>query len=313
MAQWYVKELSKLTGVSVRTLHHYDAISLLKPSVRLANGYRLYSEKDLSNLQQIIALKYFGFELSQIKTLLDGDLPIIDHFVVQSKFLEEKANSLLKASKALKSIIQDCERDKLLPWQKVINLIEVYKMTQQLENTWAGKVLTPEQLTEYAEFEANLKIRFSDNDRISFDKSWSNLISQITQNLNQDPRSEIGTRLAKECMDIINGLYGTKHAELRHNIWHQGYKNGQMDGKHSLKPEIVSWLDIAMDTYYRSQIYAILDQASTNAENLAPKWNSLMEEMFGTSDALKQSVIDAAMTDHRVNVTARKWLQQFKK
>ncbi len=177
MAQWYVKELSKLTGVSVRTLHHYDAITLLKPKIHLANGYRLYSEKDLSRLQQIIALKFFGFELAQIKTLLEVDLPIIDHFIVQSKFLEEKANGLLEASKTLKCIIQDYERDRSLTWQKFINLIEVYRMTQQLENTWAGKVLSPEQLKEYAKFEANLKTRFSDNDRNSFDKNWENLIA----------------------------------------------------------------------------------------------------------------------------------------
>jgi DNA-binding transcriptional MerR regulator len=59
MAQWYVKDLSKLTGVSVRTLHHYDQVGLLKPSIRQENGYRLYSERDLLKLQQIVALKYF--------------------------------------------------------------------------------------------------------------------------------------------------------------------------------------------------------------------------------------------------------------
>ena len=84
MAQWYVKELSKLTNVSVQTLHHYDRINLLKPSVRLPNGYRLYSEKDLLKLQQIIALKFFGFSLSQIKILLSKDVDIIDHFTIQS-------------------------------------------------------------------------------------------------------------------------------------------------------------------------------------------------------------------------------------
>lgn len=69
MTQWFVKDLSRLTGVSVQTLHHYDRIQLLKPSLRLVNGYRVYSENDLLKLQQIIALKFFGFELSQIKTL----------------------------------------------------------------------------------------------------------------------------------------------------------------------------------------------------------------------------------------------------
>jgi DNA-binding transcriptional MerR regulator len=55
MTQWYVKDLSNLTGVSKQTLHHYDQIGLLKPSLRLTNGYRLYSEADLLKLQQIIA------------------------------------------------------------------------------------------------------------------------------------------------------------------------------------------------------------------------------------------------------------------
>lgn len=69
MKQWYIKQLSEMTKVSVRTLHHYDNIGLLKPSARLKNGYRLYTEADLLKLQQIIALKFFGFKLSQIKHL----------------------------------------------------------------------------------------------------------------------------------------------------------------------------------------------------------------------------------------------------
>jgi len=53
MAQWYVKDLSKITQVFVQTRHHYDRIGLLKPSIRLRNNYRLYSEKNLLRLQQI--------------------------------------------------------------------------------------------------------------------------------------------------------------------------------------------------------------------------------------------------------------------
>src|SRR4029078_5820317 len=84
MTQWYVKDLSKLTDVSVQTLHHYDRIGLLKPSVRLPNGYRLYSEKDLLRLQQIIALKFFGFELTQVKSLLKGSSNALEHFTKQA-------------------------------------------------------------------------------------------------------------------------------------------------------------------------------------------------------------------------------------
>lgn len=70
MTQWFVKDLSKLTGVSVQTLHHYDRIGLLTPSLRRANGYRVYSEKDLLKLQQIIALKFLVLSYHKLKPYL---------------------------------------------------------------------------------------------------------------------------------------------------------------------------------------------------------------------------------------------------
>ena len=107
MTHWYVKELSKITSVSVQTLHHYDRIGLLKPSHRRANGYRLYSEADLLKLQQIIALKFFGFELSQIKTLLAQEGALVGQLFDQAAYLEKKAKTLLDASHKLKEQIQD--------------------------------------------------------------------------------------------------------------------------------------------------------------------------------------------------------------
>lgn len=113
MTQWFVKDLSRLTGVSVQTLHHYDRINLLKPSLRLANGYRVYSENDLLKLQQIIALKFFGFELSQIKTLLTKPNDALDHFVNQAHVLEQKATALLEGAKTLRSIISDVKDNQI--------------------------------------------------------------------------------------------------------------------------------------------------------------------------------------------------------
>jgi DNA-binding transcriptional MerR regulator len=152
MTKWYVKTLSKLTGVSRQTLHHYDRIGLLKPSLRLPNGYRCYSEKDLLQLEQIIALKFCGFELSQIKALLTGSSGAFEHFVAQAKLLEQKANNLLDASRALKSIISNVASDKSIPWETIIKLIEVYRMTQQLEHSWVREIFTPDELKQYATF-----------------------------------------------------------------------------------------------------------------------------------------------------------------
>jgi MerR family transcriptional regulator, thiopeptide resistance regulator len=65
-----VKELAKLSGVTVRTLHFYDEVGLLKPAYYGANGYRFYEEKQLLTLQQILFFRELGFELKQIQRLL---------------------------------------------------------------------------------------------------------------------------------------------------------------------------------------------------------------------------------------------------
>lgn len=67
-----VKEVSKLTGVSVRTLHHYDAIGLLKPTKVTEAGYRMYDDTALSRLQNILLFRELQFPLKEIKAILDS-------------------------------------------------------------------------------------------------------------------------------------------------------------------------------------------------------------------------------------------------
>ena len=67
-----VKEVSRMTGVSVRTLHHYDAIGLLKPTAVTGAGYRLYDDAALSRLQNILLFRELQFPLKEIKAILDS-------------------------------------------------------------------------------------------------------------------------------------------------------------------------------------------------------------------------------------------------
>ena len=71
-----ITEAARLAGITVRTLHHYDAIGLLVPR-RTAAGYRLYSVRDLLRLQQIVIQRSLGFSLEQIRRWLDD--PEFDH------------------------------------------------------------------------------------------------------------------------------------------------------------------------------------------------------------------------------------------
>jgi DNA-binding transcriptional MerR regulator len=71
-SQLKVGELARRTGLTVRTLHHYDEIGLLKPSGRSESGYRLYSAEDVARLHGIQALRAFGLALNDIAEVLDG-------------------------------------------------------------------------------------------------------------------------------------------------------------------------------------------------------------------------------------------------
>ncbi|MFO1257542.1 MAG: MerR family transcriptional regulator [Gammaproteobacteria bacterium] len=314
MAEWFVKDLSKITGVSVQTLHHYDRIDLLKPSVRLANGYRVYSEKDLLRLQQIIALKFFGFELTQIKALLAGSAKAIEHFSVQTKLLEQKAMTMLDAVNALKQIIAEVVDNKSIPWETIIKLIEVYRMTQQLEHSWVKEIFTPDELKQYAAFESEFKSNSTPDQKAAFEKNWANLIAEMKSNLDKDPTSSIGVAIGKKCMDWINGVYGKKYAHLRTKKFEKGFAEGKGLGDVGLTPEIVSWMDKAMDAYWRDRIYGILSQVGSGVSNdiIFKHWKEALDDMYGEDDSRKQEIYNIVLSDDNVSQKAKEWLKLIK-
>lgn len=79
MTTWTVGQVADLFGVSVRTLHHYDEIGLLSASERSPAGYRLYTELDLTRLQQIVVYRRLEMPLDAIATLLDSGQDAADH------------------------------------------------------------------------------------------------------------------------------------------------------------------------------------------------------------------------------------------
>jgi len=309
MKTWYTKEFADLTSVSTRTLHHYDHIDLLKPSIRQPNGYRLYSEGDLLKLQQIIALKFFGFKLLEIQKMLDKKEDVLQHFSVQSQLMQEKANAFLEASKILSAIVSECDSSGSISWEKIIEMIEVFQMTKALEENWVSDVLNSEELKEYAQFKKNLETRSSQAQKDAFHSDWANLVKEVSDHLDTDPKSVVGRQLGKRCMDMVNKLYGKEHAALRRKIWEKGFKENKMDDEHGLTPEIVAWLDRAIDAHYRHEIYSLLEKVTSepSKDHLA-QWKSLMDEMCGNDDASRKELFDEAMSDPKISRVAKAWL-----
>ncbi len=90
-----VKEVADMLGVSVRTLHYYDQVGLLKPESVTTAGYRLYTDHDLERLQQVLFFKELGFSLQEIKQIIDN--PLFDRkraLIAQKKLLAEQKKRL---------------------------------------------------------------------------------------------------------------------------------------------------------------------------------------------------------------------------
>ncbi|UCD10049.1 MAG: MerR family transcriptional regulator [Dehalococcoidales bacterium] len=104
MESYTIKKLADIAGVSVRTLHYYDEIGLLKPQYRQDNGYRYYGEEEVILLQQILLFRESGFNLDEIRTIISSP-----GFGV-SEALEQHRNLLVKKEKRHEELINTVEK-----------------------------------------------------------------------------------------------------------------------------------------------------------------------------------------------------------
>ena len=102
-----VKEISDLTGISVRTLHYYDEIGLLKPTEKSDAGYRLYDDKALETLQQILFFREFDISLREIKVVLDNPARERNQILqVQRKMLVTKKERMERLIASIDDILK---------------------------------------------------------------------------------------------------------------------------------------------------------------------------------------------------------------
>ena len=95
-----VKEISEITGISIRTLHYYDEIGLLLPTKKSDAGYRLYDQKALETLQQILFFREFDIPLKEIKTFMQNNT------LDKNQILKMQKNMLITKKKTLRKT--DC-------------------------------------------------------------------------------------------------------------------------------------------------------------------------------------------------------------
>jgi DNA-binding transcriptional MerR regulator len=141
---YHSSQFAQKASVTVRTLRYYDKVGLLSPSLYTESKYRLYTDEDLLRLQNILALKFLGFSLEEIRALLETGPKRLEEVLAQQKaMMEEKRvqlDTIIAAIEETELLLQTERCD----WESIARVIQVIQMGQQNEH-WSAKYFTPEQ------------------------------------------------------------------------------------------------------------------------------------------------------------------------
>jgi MerR family transcriptional regulator, thiopeptide resistance regulator len=195
------REFALLAGVTVRALHHYDRLGLLRPRRTLA-GYRVYTARDLECLEQIVALKFIGVPLREIAILRRADSGTLAAALKAQRLTLERKRRLLdrtiEAMGELEAMLDSGGSADPAVFRRIIEVIEMQNdheaWKQQYDDLVRIKIerlrsLSPQTLTELR-------------------TAWRVLIDEIRVALAEDPASATAQQLAGRWVDLLSRLMG---------------------------------------------------------------------------------------------------------
>ena len=137
-----VSDVARLAGVSIRTLHHYDEIGLLRPSERSPAGYRLYGQGDLERLQQVLFFRELEFPLDEIKRIVaDPDFDVGAALLMQRRLLIERATRIKALIAAVDAAIDSNQKGTTMSNEErfeVFGDFDPSKYEQEAKEKWGA-------------------------------------------------------------------------------------------------------------------------------------------------------------------------------
>jgi len=204
MKTYHAQQFAELAGVTVRALHYYDRLTLLKPRHRALNGYRVYSDADLGRLEQIVVLKFLGLPLKQIRSVLDDQSTLCETLRRQSRVLLEKRRQLDGAIRAIESAEKSLRSRRAPDWEFFKQILKEIEM--QNDTDWMMK---------YYSEEARAKIEkrkplWNPEMQAQVTRDWNQLFADIEAALacDADPASAKAQALAARWRKLVQGFTG---------------------------------------------------------------------------------------------------------
>ena len=203
-----VHEVSKLTGVSIRTLQYYDKIGLLHPTKYTEAGYRLYDDRALETLQQILLFRELEFPLKDIGKIISS--PDFD----RSKALAQQIELLTLKKEHIENLIDLAKGIELVGVRKLsFDAFDTRKLDEYAARAKASWGTTP----AYKEFEEKSKGRTREEDS-DIAKGLMDIFAEFGAVRNTDPASEQAQVLVKKLQDYISEHYYTCTNQILHGL-----------------------------------------------------------------------------------------------
>jgi len=181
---WKIGELARETGLTVRTLHHYDQLGLLSPLRRTGGGHRCYTADDARRLHRIIALRSLGIPLEEIGTVLDGEPDPVGLLRRQLDAVEERIRTAVSLRARLLDALMTLSRDTEPSAGQLLHIVE--------ETIAMNEPMTTQQFAELRERLQQRVRELSDEDfavlKQQRDNTWNALSRQDQERLTEQRR-----------------------------------------------------------------------------------------------------------------------------
>jgi DNA-binding transcriptional MerR regulator len=191
-----------LAGVTPRALRYYDRLGLLKPK-RSHSGYRMYSERDLEALEEIVALKFIGVPLKEIAAIrkrVKGPFAQVLH--AQRETLEAKRRTLTRAISAVAAAEAALRSGTAIDAQLFRRIIEVMHMDTQHEESVTTYIAKLRAKTSHL-------VAMSATERVTLREQWSTLVADLKAAVDEDPASPKAQRLLDRWQSFLQALTGS--------------------------------------------------------------------------------------------------------
>lgn len=243
MGQAYkIGAFAALTGVSIRTLHHYDRLGVLKPSARSEAGYRLYAEGDLLRLQQVLTLRYLGFTLAEIGETLDcSDFDLETSLRIQRDVVHQRISSLEQVDAALDALLDHYHTAQTWDWTLVARASSaardgIAQSEEKMEDYYSKEELN-ERVSAVAPVVGADEIQ-------AVEGAWPPLLAAIRANDDLDPASPEARALLDQWDTLLERtMRGFAHdPKIAATIAHNYDRNAYAEIEGAPKPDDVAFL-----------------------------------------------------------------------